>query len=276
MSAYIVGVDGSGPSEAALRWAVFRAVSQSEPLVLVHVVEDEWGLAGSDFAREAMYAGEAVVQAAFEAARSMSASARLSARVLTGSPVWEVSNACAYGDLLVIGTHKTGFLHGRVLGSRSVTISALAPCSVVVVPTGSSGLRRGVVVGVVPSDGSSLGVASGAREAVRLHQPLILVHASPARNGSATDPVAALERQGLVLRGAAEAAEAAAPGVSVRTRGSSKHPAEALLDASRDASLLVLEPSRQTGKDASVIGSTTHDVLMNINSPVLVARSAAV
>jgi nucleotide-binding universal stress UspA family protein len=276
MSAYLVGVDGSAPSDAALRWAVNRAVARGMPLELVHVIEDDWGLVGSDFAREAMLTGEAVVQGALEAARAMTGTARLEVRVLGGSPVWELARACRDDDLLVIGTHKTGFLHGRVLGSRSVTISALASCSVVVVPMGQTALRHGVVVGVVRSEGSWHAVASGAREAARLDQPLVLVHSSPVGSGSPAGPREALERERLVLRLAVEAAEAAAPGVAVHTRVSSRQPAEALLDASRDAALLVLEPSRHDGRDATVLGSTTHDVLMNINSPVLIARNEAV
>ena len=272
MSAYVVGIDGSGPSEAALRWATSRAAAQSAPVRLVHVIEDEWGLAGGDFAKEAMFAGEAVLQRALEQARSTSPEA--TARILHGSPVWELTNDCRADELLVVGTHKTGFLHGRVLGSRSVTVAALAPCSVMVVPTGQSAARRGVVAGVVWAEGPQLGVASAAREAARLDEPLTLVHASPAREGLAADSEHARERQRELLRRASEIAQTLAPHVSVHTRVSSRRPADALLEASYNATMLVLEPSRDGTRD--VVGSTTHDVLMNINAPVLVSRNDAV
>jgi nucleotide-binding universal stress UspA family protein len=275
MNAYLVGVDGSGPSDAALKWAVTRAVSQSVPLVLVHVIEDEWGLAGSDFAREAMFAGEAVLQDAQERVRDLSATVPLSARILHGSPVWELAHTCAPDDLLVVGTHKTGFLHGRVLGSRSVSVAGTAPCSVMVVPVGESITRHGVVAGMVWAEGLDRAVSAAAREADRIDEPLTLVHASPPRPDAAEDPET-VSRQRDLMRRAVDAARSVAPDVTVHTRVSSRQPAEALLDASHYATMLVLEPSRRNGPAASMIGSTTHGVLMNINSPVLIARSAAI
>jgi nucleotide-binding universal stress UspA family protein len=274
MNAYVVGVDGSGPSDAALRWAVARAVAVAAPLVLVHVIEDEWGLVGSDFAREAMFAGEAVLQDAQERVRALSTSVPVTGRILHGSPVWELTHVCDPDDLLIVGTHKTGFLHGRVLGSRSVSVAGSAPCSVVVVPVGESISRQGVVVGVVWADGLERAVSSAAREAERLDEPLTLVHASPPRPDIGDDAETAARQRDL-LRRALDVARSAAPTVTVHTRVSSRQPVDALLDASHYATMLVLEPSRRTEPTASMVGSTTHGVLMNINSPVLVARGTA-
>jgi len=275
VTACIVGIDGSGPSDAALRWAVTRAVTCSMPLVLVHVIEDEWGLVGGDFAKEAMFAGEAVLQSAQESVRELSSTVRLSARILHGGPVWELAHSGQPDDILVVGTHKTGFLQGRVLGSRSVSIASTARCSVMVVPAGQAHTRHGVVAGVVWAPGLDRAVQSAAREAVRINEPLMLVHASPVRSDGQVDPEAVSRRRELLQR-ATDVAVAAAPEVAVHTRVSSRKPADALLDASRDATMLVLEPSRHTDPAASLIGSTTHAVLMNINSPVLVARNDAV
>ena len=274
MSAYVVGVDGSSASDAAVVWAVGRAAALSVPVVLAHVIEDEWGLAGSDFAREAVFAGETVVRKAQERVRGLDSAVDLSARILHGSPVWELANTCAPDDLLVVGTHKTGYLHGRVLGSRSVSIAATAPCSVVVVPVGRMTARAGVVAGVVGAEGLDRAVASAAREAGRVGEPLTLVHASPARTlGVMVDAEA---RQRELLGRSTEIARTVAPQVVVHTRVSARQPADALLDASHYARMLVLEPSRHISPAASMLGSTTHDVLMNINSPVLIARNDAI
>ena len=51
---------------------------------------------------------------------------------------------------MVVGTHKIGFLHGRVLGSRSVQITSTVPCSVAVIPEVDLRFRRGVVGGRGP------------------------------------------------------------------------------------------------------------------------------
>lgn len=285
MNRYVVGVDGSGPSDAALTWTVNRAAVQPGSIVLVHVIDDEWGAAGSDYAREAMVAGQQVLQHAADRAAALSlptgtptvvhTATRITTTIVHGSPVWELAAACGLADLLVIGTHKTGFLRGRVLGSRSASIAAIAPCSVVIVPDSPSSSRHGVVSGVVASDTAHLGVAQAAREAGRLGESLLLVHSAPTPvSVPADDGVAtrfARSHQQQLLCAAVQAATDAAPQVAISTRVSARHPAEALLDASRDATMLVLEPSRNRDQ-RSILGSTTHDVLMNINAPVLIAR----
>jgi len=273
---YVVGVDGSGPAEVALKWAMTRAFARSESVLLVHVIEDEWGLAGGDFAREALYAGEVILQDTLKRAQGMNGVVEITGRILHGSPVWELANACGPNDLLIVGTHKTGFLHGRVLGSRSVSLAGSAPCSVMVVPSVTSLSRHGVVAGVIWGDGLDLAVSSAGREAARLDEPLVLVHASPARQDGIVDAEEGPRQRELLAR-AKDVARSVAPGITVHTRVTARHPVDALLEASHYARMLVLEPSRRSDLlRGSMIGSTTHGVLMNINSPVLVARSAVV
>lgn len=273
---YVVGVDGSSPSEVALRWAMTRAFAKALPVVLVHVIEDEWGLAGGDFAREALYAGEVILQEALERAQGMNGAVDVTGRILHGSPVWELANACDPNDLLIVGTHKTGFLHGRVLGSLSVSLAGSALCSVMVVPSVTSLSRHGVVAGVIWGDGLDLAVSSAAREAARLDEPLVLVHASPARPDGIVDAEVEPRQRELLAR-AIDVARSVAPRITVHTRVTARQPVDALLEASRYARMLVLEPSRRSDVPrGSMIGSTTHGVLMNINSPVLVARNAVV
>jgi nucleotide-binding universal stress UspA family protein len=270
VSSYVVGVDGSGPSRAALRWAVARAVETGTPITLAHVIEDEWGLVGGDFARGASYAGGRVLQDASREANDLDPAVPVDTRLLHGSPVRALADTSAVDDALVIGTHKTGFLRGRVLGSRSVAIAAVAPCSVVVVPDGITTSRRGIVAGVAGPDGDLHGVVMAAREAARLRQPLLLVHAWQER--SEADQEQIVQRQRILIQHAIDIAKDTSPEVELHMRVSPKAPAEALLDAARDAVLLVLEPTRAAAIGNSVLGSTTHDVLMNITVPVLVAR----
>jgi len=282
MTGYVVGVDGSGPSDAALKWALGHAAVEPGPLLLVHVIDDEWGVAGSDYAREAMIAGQYLLQRARDRTAVLSGSppgvspldadSRIATRIVHGSPVWELAAVCGDDELLVIGTHKTGYLHGRVLGSRSVAIAAIAAGSVVVVPDSPSSRRHGVVAGVTGADSRMVGVARAAREAERLQETLLVIHAAPSQAVGVTDE-SMRQRQREVLRAAVRVATTAAPHVSITTRVSTRQPAEALLDASRDATMLVLEPSRNRDQ-RSILGSTTHDVLMNINVPVMIARGA--
>lgn len=276
MRTYYVGVDGSGPSRAAVRWGLRRAAERDAAVVFVHVVDDEWGLVGHDYAEEAERRAVELLDAEVTCARALADGPNVSTRILHGSPSWELAGLPTSDDLLIIGTHRTGFLRGRVLGSRSVQIASAARSSVAIVPDTTFDSRRGVVVGVDRFDGSMPAVARGAQEAERLGQELLLVHAPPslARTPGSADVLESTEAAQRLLLNAAAMAAAAAPGITVHRRVARRPPAEALLDASSDASLLVLGVSHPRHGTQTLIGSVTHDVLMNINVPVLIARAA--
>ncbi|HEX7834774.1 MAG TPA: hypothetical protein VF479_04815, partial [Pseudolysinimonas sp.] len=82
-------------------------------------------------------------------------------------------------------------------------------------------------------------------------------------------------RQDLPVTVAVAAAREAFPSLVIRSRVSARQAAEALLDAARDKGLLVIGPGA-TGPYRSPIGSVLHDVLLNVNAPVLVTRPALV
>lgn len=267
----VVGVDGSAPSLSALDWAVRRSRDSRIPLHLVHVVDDEWGQVGGDYAERELAAGTLVLDEAARAARDRLPDVDVTATVLRGSPAWELIGAARAGDLLVVGTHKTGYLRGRALGTRSIVVSSGAPCTVVVVPEESVSLRRGVIVGVGPGTMWHDAVAHGAHEAASLNQDLTLLYCNPVPEDSLGDASSPARH---VLAEASALATTIAPHLTVRSRVSRRGPAEALLDASRDASLLVVGVSRRNPVNAGFLGSVTHDVLVNINAPVMVARGS--
>ncbi|MBC7441864.1 MAG: universal stress protein [Ramlibacter sp.] len=275
MSTYYIGADGSEPSRAAIRWGLSRAAEDDSPAVLVNVVDDEWGLLGPAYAQDAERHADALPAEDLASAKETHPGRDIGAIILHGAPAWTLAALPMPEDTLVVGTHKTGFLRGRVLGSRSVQIAAAARCTVAVIPDTTFDTRRGVVVGVDRFEGSTSAVLRGAREADRLGQELILVHTPPARppaQPSPDLPESTTSAQRL-LSEAAELAAATAPHVVVRRRVAHRDPAEALLDAGAGASLIVVGVSHPHGATQSVIGSVTHDVLMNINVPVLIARA---
>jgi nucleotide-binding universal stress UspA family protein len=152
-----------------------------------------------------------------------------------------------------------------VLGTRSIVVASAADCSVVVVPEENLALRHGVIVGVAPGDQSHVAIVAGAREAERLGQELSLIHVVP-------DTTESAEIGRALLAEAAGIASATAPGITIRRRVSRRRRSDALLDASRSASMLVLGETRVNKDRAGFIGSVTHEVLLNLTSPVMVAR----
>ncbi|MGJ7906540.1 universal stress protein [Actinopolyspora sp. H202] len=134
----VVGVDGSGPGELALRWAFDMASARSTEIMAVHawhdlVVGELWTRAQADKTWESVRADEQ----------------RLLAEVLAGwredYPDVPVHEIVGYGkparllleqadnaQLVVVGARGRGGLAGLLLGSTSQTLLHHAPCPVVV------------------------------------------------------------------------------------------------------------------------------------------------
>lgn len=254
----VVGFDGSDPSRAALRWALTRGL----PVVLAHVVDPEMGMMGDDYLAEERQRGSAIVAAALADVQQSENPRDLDVALLEGPVAWTLADFCRAGDLLVVGTDKTGFLHGRVLGSRSVEIGLLARTDVAVIPNADLRFRKGVVAGIDRESELAAIVETGAREAERRREELLLIHSSMRsghRNGQ------------LLLADALAISREIAPGLLVRTRLSNRAPSELLLDAGRERAMLVVGTGDRD-RDRSPIGSVLHDILLNITAPTRVAR----
>ena len=259
---YVVGFDGSSPSEAALAWTIHRARQEPAPIVLVHVAEGDDGAMGGEYEDLAVRRGAAMLSKRIDRLRRSNPELTVEGLAVEGSVAWELGRAVEPADLLVVGTHKTGFLHGRVLGSRSVQIAAAAPSSVAVIPEVDLRFRRGVVAGIDRAETADAIARLAADEAASRSDELSLMEAV-----STTAPPQ--DRTPLAV--AIVAARERHPSLVVRSRTSTRPAAEALLDASRDKALLVLGPGSLDPR-RSPIGSVLHDVLLNLNAPVIVAR----
>jgi len=259
---YVVGFDGSSPSEAALAWTIHRARQEPAPIVLVHVAEGDDGAMGGEYEDLAVRRGAAMLSKRIDRLRRSNPELTVEGLAVEGSVAWELGRAVEPADLLVVGTHKTGFLHGRVLGSRSVQIAAAAPSSVAVIPEVDLRFRRGVVAGIDRAETADAIARLAADEAASRSDELSLMEAV-----STTAPPQ--DRTPLAV--AIVAARERHPSLVVRSRTSTRPAAEALLDASRDKALLVLGPGSLDPR-RSPIGSVLHDVLLNLNAPVMVAR----
>jgi nucleotide-binding universal stress UspA family protein len=246
----IVGVDGSAPSLAALRWSASRSASDGAVLVLAHVAvpQDERGV------------GESLLADAALSTQAEHPGLTVEQLILDG-PVWRaLVQAASPGDLLVIGSRSTGYTRGRITGSLGVQVAIATPCSLAVIPDVDLRFRRGVVGGIDgPEDATPVAAAIAAHAPGRA---VTFVHAECPRR--CTEGLEAAERE----------LEAFGFAVPVARRALTGHAADALLDAALDKELLVLGP----GADLPArppIGRVAHAVLMNATSPVLLATHAA-
>jgi nucleotide-binding universal stress UspA family protein len=278
-----VGIDGSECSRAALRWSASRitvsGAASRGTVTLVHVVDDDWGMMGSRNMEALREDGRALAAREAKYARSLAPDLGFEIEVRLGNPMWELIATSAGAVMTVVGTHKTGFIQGRIFGSRSLQLAAAARSHVAVIPQSFPHDGRGVVVGVDDTRAGQAALCFGAEEAKRTQQPLVLVRASrPSKHvnegdSSAADDQEHAARNALRQLSAAEAAARSIfPTGDMRSRHVHRPPAEALLDASGQASLLVIGGSRRTGEDRMVLGSVSHDVLLNLAGPTIVVH----
>lgn len=245
---HVVGVDGSAPSRSALSWALGRAAGTDGLIVLAHVRSGGRGdLTDEDMAH------------LLDSARRAHPSVAVGSAVLCGEVVPALLAFLDEDDVLVIGTHKTGHLHGRAFGSTSVAIATCVTCSVVVVPELDLRFRRGIVAHVQGADDAVEELA--ADEAERRADELVLVQAAVSG-----------EQDGSPVLSAAQRVQERHPLLSVSCRTTARAAAPALLDAALGNALLVIGMGRPPRADGRAFDPLLHDVLMNLTSPVLVAR----
>jgi len=249
MGTIVVGVDGSTPSRRAVEWAVRRAASTGSDVLLVHVMDDDpnairsiGGGSGSArlfIEREVAHAG------------SLDPGVAVRGELRVGSPMRELSAASAGADLVVVGTNKTGFVHGKVFGSRSLQLAGGSSVPVAVIPESPVNARHGIVAGV-RAWGWAEGIRNEPDEQQRLHN-------------DRSDAVA----EELL----ATAALTVGDETVAHRRVVHRPPAEALTAAAASAALLVLGSSRRSGPERMMLGSVSHDVLINIAGPTIIVHA---
>lgn len=271
----IVAVDGGPASRAALNWALARAAEVPLSLELTTVVELGWSPVGGpedDF--QPVYE-----RALAEATRFVAQNfpdVKATSFVRRGVPVDELVRASDDADMLVIGTNKTSALVGAVHGTLPLRLAAHARCAVAVIPAGRVSEGGSVVVGIEDDGTMDAPLDVAAAEAVRRGVPLNLVHAwsIPATLGvdfGAAVPFDALiEAHEEILARALERVRSAYPGVTATTALVQGAAAPALVDAAAEAALLVVGTHGRGAVAGLILGSVSHDVLLNMPCPVIV------
>ncbi|MCX5262524.1 universal stress protein [Streptomyces sp. NBC_00199] len=285
----VVGVDGSEPSLRAVDWAADEAALHGAPLRLVYAslwerYEGE-SLADDIGKPSEQVRAEDIVRAAAERARLRQAGIGISTDVLPEEPehalVREGHGACA----LVLGTSGRSGLVDMLLGSVSLTVAAYADCPVIVVRPGDDNRVRAdargrVVVGVGEHGPDSAALRFAVREARLRHATLDAVRAWQCPAHESTDhPLLAGEPARLHERHAAEILELALKETPAQTdlhRRTVEGPARrVLLDASREADLLVVGARRVPGHLGLRLGRVAHTVLHRSACAVAVVPEGA-
>lgn len=279
----IVAVDEGPAGDAALDWAMKRAHRITDPMLLVHVVEETTLVPGRVLSPDRFDRAHAVLDAAAGRLRDAVADVHVRTEVLSGDVIPSLIAVTAADTLLVIGERSRGSVRSSIGWSTAVRVAAHATGPVAVIPTEVAQDRHGVVVGVDDTD-ECLEVAEiAASEALATGQPLHVVHAWMAPNmwldsfpldDEFLDYLARPHQQLLddivgVLRGRH-------PSLEVTGRAVHGIPAQSLLDADPLPALVVVGTRGKSLFQRLRLGSVSRDLLLNLDVPAIVVPTATV
>ncbi|WBB81704.1 universal stress protein [Micromonospora sp. WMMD882] len=279
----LVGYDGSPDASTALSWALDEAGRTGRPVRLAYVFEwltvAGWigpgvtpGAWPDETARRQVE--EMVHRAATDAAAGRPG-LTVTAEVFDGPPALVLQERSARADLLVLGSRGHGGFTGLLAGSTAVSVAAHAHCPVVVVrPDAPTGVGKRIVVGVDGSDPSLVALAFAVERAAQREAPLHVVRAwAPAQwRAQGFDPDEADAAERASLDESLARWRDTFPDLPVSTQVESGNPASALVEASRDAQLVVVGSRGRGGLAGALLGSVSQQVLQHAHCPIVVAR----
>lgn len=270
----IVGVDGSPAAFGAVRWGADIAARMGRPLRIMHALgvpgpfeetTDEQGL---------------VLDAAAEA-RLWYPALHVTTSTWHGQPAQVLREQSRHAELIVVGSRGHGGFHALLVGSVGTQLAGHSYCPVLVVhhaerwagPEAVLPSDRPVVVGADGSAGGRQALELAFREASARKVPLVAVRAWQEPSGRLarrTDP----DRLAADLAADLEPLRAKDPALRLEPRVVHGPPVPALLDAARDALMVVLGARGHGGFAGLGIGGVTQHVLGHADTPVLIARYA--
>lgn len=266
MSDVVVGYDGTGESERALRWAAEEARLRRVPLTICHAWRWPYPISYIDYEGVAIIRrmGEHLLDHGVALAREAVPEVTVRKRLKDGSAAPALLAETGDADLIVVGSHAPDEMP---VGSTALRVPARAERPVVVVRQAAD--RDGlVVVGVDGSAGADAALAFAFEEAALRGWRLRAVYgcwepgAAPGGDLSLFSDEDKLRRVcGAVLERAVAPWRVKYPYVQATTALVLKPPREALLEAAQEATLMVTG-ARGTGKVGTLTLGATSDALL--------------
>ncbi|MFJ5155871.1 universal stress protein [Streptomyces sp. NPDC088353] len=296
-----VGLDGSPESRAAAEWAAREAHLRGLPVKLLQVwepVPEPMALAQLLGADTHQHWTERVLREVAEELRSRHPGVEVTTAHVTGKPVEALARAARDAELLVLGSRGLGGIRGFLVGSVGLAAVASTERAVVLVRAGerTTGERttaepdtdeagkpstaaavRPVVLGLDAASPDEALLAFAFDAAARRNVPLRVVHGwNPPpyyAYGMGLEP--AVERE-MAKADAAAVTEVLRPwrqkfpGVEVVEQPHFGSPSLLLIEASHEASLVVVGRRIRRATFGARLGPLTHAVLHHAAAPVAV------
>jgi nucleotide-binding universal stress UspA family protein len=222
---------------------------------------------------------ESVNQRAVNMARSFGIEVTVTGETVLGAPAYALVGAAQDDDTIVIGATSHPGRLTDVLGSVATVVAHRARGPVVVVHGAErrdSAIGR-VAVGIDGSSGSDAALLWATEEAIRCGAELVLVHGwsypyqgprtgvSEPRDDMRLDAMRTLEASAVKVR-------ELEPGLRCHSIISEQNPAKAIIDAGKDADLVVVGYRGHGGFSSLLLGSVSRTVLQHSTVPVVVIR----
>lgn len=292
----VVGLDGSTESRAAAEWAAREAKLRGLPLKIVHV----WEPVPEPMAQAPLLGAETqqhwtarVPREAAEGIRLRHPGVEVTTEQLTGGSADTLVKAAADAELLVLGSRGLSGFGGFMVGSVGLSVVAHAERPVVLVrageqaadehepdPTGIPSAAtpyRPVVLGLDAASPDDAVIEFAFAEAARREIGLRVIHGwnlppyyvyGLSADAQLHDEIA--RQQAAVLAEALRPWRQKYPNVEVTEETPSGSPGVRLVDASREASLVVVGRRIRRSPFGAHIGPVTHAVLHHATAPVAV------
>lgn len=287
----VVGYDGAGPSENAVRWAATEAERLGSPLTVVYAADvpagRAWPLKGLATARDLDAVSVRMARKGSTIASAGHPDLAVRPVGVVGVAAGELIARSAQAGLVVVGRRRPRLVDTGEMGSVSFAVAMHSRCPVVVVPEGVDrhpGAGRPVVVGVDGSRAAWTALEAASSLAIAWEAPLRVVSAwqHPHREpwslafdgGEAVAEVARMAEEAAadITDEAVARARAAMPGLDVWAEVEEGPAAEVLADASRDAGIVVVGSRGQGGFAGLAMGSVSLAVVRRAVGPVAVVR----
>ncbi|POG45694.1 hypothetical protein BV881_20695 [Streptomyces sp. ZL-24] len=283
----VVGVVDTAEQSLVVRDAAEEALRRGAVLRILHAVE--WpapppGSAESTGRGATAQEAEHVIASFAESVGQQYPQLAVVPDVVSGPPAQALLDRSSAASLIVVGHRGAGGFPRLPLGSVSLQVATHSECPVLVVRPGEREEPREnrVVVGVDVDDLPS-GLMEFALEAAQARgAALEVVHVATRPELLGTGPTGpALMDDEAVSSSAQEGLENVLapyrshyPGLDLQGRVKRHQPAQALVDASRQAGLLVVGSHGRTGLKRLLLGSVSGKVLHTALCPVAVVPAA--
>src|SRR4051794_257083 len=271
----LVGYDGSSDSDVAVRWAADTAEQTGTPL-RVTVVEDISLTDGGGMWTASYWEG---VEVQARAALVALGVAEPDVRRQRGRPVPVLLDQASDADLLVVGSRGHGRVGEMLLGSVSQHLAGHAPCPVAVVRVADRPWAARIVVGMDGSGAAVRALEYACRRATATGEKVVAVRGWRGGNvpvdkrGNVPVSLSAdlLERE-RELSSWTSPVRASYPEVAIHEEVITVAAARAVVDASADASVVVVGSRGRNAVTGLLLGSTSHEVLHRAHCSVVVVR----